>query len=155
MISSEDVKEDIARNLEQKKGRKMKAGENDDRDLLYRLDLKLSLEPDIKPKVCPTTKLAIMQNRQFGEANPFIESYSWELEKKDLQAKVDKKVEEREKQENRDKEKKQASRGSKKRSAFNSPGGKSRQMSPNKFSGAKFGSNRDSATKSGIEQPVL
>ena len=60
----------------------MKAGENDDRDLLYRLDLKLSLEPDIKPKVCPTTKLAIMQNRQFGEANPFIESYSWELEKK-------------------------------------------------------------------------
>jgi hypothetical protein len=84
MISPEDLKEDIARNLEHKKGgRNLKSDINEDRDLLYRIDLKLSLE-DIKPRVCPTTKLKEMQNRNFSEAYPYIEPFSWEIERKDL-----------------------------------------------------------------------
>ena len=146
MISPEDVKEDIERNLNKNK---KSGGNNDDRDLLYRIDLKLSLE-DKLAEVCPKTKLKSMQNRNFGDHYPYVEEYAWELENKDLKARVGDKVEEREKQENREKEKKQLKGHSKKRSAFSSPAGKARPgVSP-----SKFGSTLDTATKSGNDQII-
>ena len=87
--------------------KKLKPGddENIERDILYRIDLKLSLE-DKEADVVPKAKLKRMQNRQFSEKYPYIEEFEWEAENKDLRSKVNEKLEEIEKAEIREKDKK-------------------------------------------------
>jgi hypothetical protein len=121
MITLNDIKKDVAKNMKPIK-KKLKPGdsENIERDILFRIDLKLSLE-DRGADVIPSTKLKRMQNRAFAEKYPYIEEFDWEVVNKELKAKVTEKVDEIEKAENRKTYIKQG-RGYRAKKKFPSPG---------------------------------
>jgi len=113
---------------------------NIERDLLFRIDLKLSLE-DKSADIRPTSKLKRMQNRHFAEKYPYIEEFEWEVQDKELRLKVTEKVEEIEKTENRKTDKKQSR-------TYRSKNAKKKFQSPGQSRGASLGKGT-SATKFG------